>query len=52
MVKANRAVTEAVYESDAEDKKFEAPGITVYEFSDGKIQHQRIYYDKLSTVKQ
>lgn len=52
MVKENRAVTEAVYEGDFEGKKYEAPAITVYEFSDGKIQHMRIYYDKLSTVKE
>lgn len=52
MVKENRAVSEGVSEGDFEGKKFEAPGITVYEFSDGKIQHMRMYYDKLSIVKQ
>jgi ketosteroid isomerase-like protein len=52
MVKENRAVSEAVSEGDFEGKKFEAPGIVVYEFSDGKIQRMRMYYDKLSIVKQ
>jgi len=52
MVRENRAVTEAVYEGAFEGKKYEAPGIVVYEFSDGKIQRMRNYYDKLSVVKQ
>ena len=51
MVKENRAVSETVSEGDFEGKKFEAPGIVVYEFSDGNIQHMRLYYDKLSIVK-
>jgi len=52
MVKENRAVCESVSEGDFEGKKYEAPGITVYEFSDDKIQHMRLYYDKLSIVRQ
>jgi len=52
MVKENRAVSESVSEGEFEGKRFEAPGITVYEFSDDKIQHMRLYYDKLSIVKQ
>jgi len=52
MVKENRAVSEGLSEGDFEGKKYEAPSITVYEFSDSKIQHMRLYYDKLSIVKQ
>ena len=52
MVKENRAVSESVSEGDFEGKKYEAPGTTVYEFNDDKIQHMRLYYDKLSIVKQ
>lgn len=52
MVKDNRAVSESVSEGDFEGKKYEAPGTTVYEFNDDKIQQMRLYYDKLSIVKQ
>lgn len=52
MVKGNKAVSEGISEGDYEGKKFEVPGITVFEFSDGKIQHIRLFYDKLSMVKQ
>ena len=52
MVKGNRAVSEGVSEGDYEGKEYEVLSITVYEFSDDKIQHIRLFYDKLSMVKQ
>ncbi len=51
-VKGNRAVDEGVAESDYEGKKYEVLSITVYEFSDDKIQHIRLFYDKLTMLKQ
>lgn len=32
--------------------KYKALAIWVYEFSDDKIQHQRLVYDRLSMAKQ
>ena len=52
MVKGNKAVSEGISEADYVGKKFEGPGMTVFEFSNDKIQHIRLYYDKLSMVKQ
>jgi ketosteroid isomerase-like protein len=52
MVKGNRAVAEYVLQGSFEGKKYETPGMNVYEFSDGKIQHMRSYYDRLSAIKQ
>jgi hypothetical protein len=52
MVKENRAVSEALGEGLVEGKKYESLGITVFEFSDDKIQHIRLFYDKLSIIKQ
>ena len=52
MVKGNKAVSEGISEGDYEGKKFEEPGITVFEFSDDKIRHIRFFYDKLSIIKQ
>ena len=52
MVKGNKAVSEGISEGDYEGKKFEEPGITVFEFSNDKIQHIRLFYNKLSMVKQ
>ena len=52
MVKGNKAVTESVSEGTYEGKKYEVLSITVFEFSDDKIQHIRLFYDKLSMIKQ
>jgi len=52
MVKGNKAVDESISECEYEGKKVEVPGITVFEFNDGKIQHIRLFYDKLSVIKQ
>ena len=52
LVKGNKAVSEGISEGDYEGKTFEEPGITVFEFSDDKIQHIRLFYNKLSMVKQ
>jgi len=52
MVKGNKAVSEGISEGDYEGKKFEEPGITVFVFSNDKIQHIRLFYNKLSMVKQ
>jgi len=54
MVKGNKAVWEWVFEGSTSDGRRwrEIPGISVYEFSGEKIQQHRIYYDRLSTVKQ
>jgi ketosteroid isomerase-like protein len=52
MVKENRAVSEALGEGLVEGKKYESLGITVFEFSADKIQHIRLFYDKLSIIKQ
>lgn len=52
MEKGNKAVAEGVSEDKYEVKKYEAPGITVFELSDDKIRHIRFFYDKLSIIKQ
>jgi ketosteroid isomerase-like protein len=52
MVKENKAVAEDISEGEYEGKKYELPAVTVFEFSDDKIQHIRPYYDKLSIIKQ
>jgi len=52
MVKGNKAVSESVSEGTYEGKKYEMPSITVFEFTGDKIQHIRLYYDKLSITKQ
>jgi len=52
MVKGNGAVSESVSEGTYEGKKYEVLSITVFEFSNDKIQHIRLFYDKLSVIKQ
>ena len=52
IVKENVAVSEALGAGLVEGKKYESLGITVFEFSDDKIQHIRLFYDKLSVIKQ
>jgi ketosteroid isomerase-like protein len=52
IVKGNKAVSEALGEGLVEGKKYESLGITVFEFSDYKIQHIRLFYDKMSIIKQ
>ena len=52
-MQANKAVYEHVFEGTmAGSMKWRTPGMCVYEFSDGKIKHLRILYDRLSTAKQ
>lgn len=52
MVQGNKAVHEHIYESTTEGMKWQTPGTCVYEFSDEKIQHLRVLYDRLSIAKQ
>ena len=52
IAKENKAVTEDISEGWYEGKKYEILAITVFEFSDDKIQHIRLFYDKLSIIKQ
>jgi len=52
MVKGNRAVSESVSEGVFEGKRYEAPSIVVFEFTGDRIQHIRLYYDKLLITKQ
>ena len=54
MVKGNKAVWEWVFEGSTPDGRRcrEVPGITVFEFSGEKIQQHRLYFDRLSTLKQ
>jgi limonene-1,2-epoxide hydrolase len=52
IVKGNKAVTEDISEGLYEGKKYETLAVTVFEFSDDKIQHIRLFYDKLSIIKQ
>lgn len=52
IVKGNKAVTEDTSEGTYEGKKYEVMAITVFEFSGDKIQHIRLFYDKLSIIKQ
>lgn len=53
IVQANKAVYEHVFEGTmARSMKWRTPGMCVYEFSDGKIKHLRIPYDRLSIAKQ
>lgn len=52
MVKENRAIVEHILQGAFEDKKYETPAMNLHEFSDGKIQHMRSYYDRLSAIKQ
>jgi ketosteroid isomerase-like protein len=52
MVKENKAVTEDISEGWVEGKKYETLAVTVFEFSGDKIQHIRLFYDKLSIIKQ
>jgi len=52
MVKGNKAVHEHVFEGIYEGTKFELLTISVYEFSDEKIQQFRFYEDRLSLAKQ
>jgi len=52
IVKDNKAVTEDFSEGFYEGKKHETLAITEFEFSDDKIQHIRLFYDKPSIIKQ
>jgi len=52
IVKENKAVAEDIDEGWTEGKKFEMLAITVFEFSHDKIQHIRLFYDRLSIIKQ
>ena len=52
IVKENKAVAEDIDEGWFEGKKFEMLAISVFEFSNEKIQHIRLFYDRLSIIKQ
>jgi len=52
IVRENKAVAEGISEGLVEGKKFEMLAITVFEFSRDKIQHIRLFYDRLSITKQ
>jgi hypothetical protein len=52
MVKENKAVAEDMDEGWTEGKKFEMLVITVFEFNHDKIQHIRLFYDRLFIIKQ
>jgi len=54
MVKGNKAVWEWIFEGSTPDDRrcHEIPGITVFEFSGEKIQQRRLYFDRLSTLRQ
>jgi len=52
MVKENKAVTEGISEGWVEGKKYETLTVTVFEFNGDKIQHIRLFYDRLSIIKQ
>lgn len=52
IVKENKAVTEDISEGLYEGKKCQTLAVTVFELSDDKIQHIRLFYDKLSIIKQ
>ena len=52
IVKENKAVAEDIDEGWTEGKKFEMLAITVFEFNNDKIQHIRLFYDRLSIIKQ
>ena len=52
IVKENKAVAEGIDEGWVEGKKFEMLAITVFEFNHDKIQHIRLFYDRLSVIKQ
>jgi len=53
VVKGNKIFHELIVEGVTPDgRKFEIPGMDVYEISDGKIQQKRSFYDGLSIAKQ
>lgn len=53
VVKGNVAVWERVEEAVTSDgRRSEVPGVSVFEFSDDKIQQLRVYVDRLSVAKQ
>ena len=52
IVRENKAVAEDIDEGWTEGKKFEMLAISVFEFSNEKIQHIRLFYDRLSIIKQ
>jgi ketosteroid isomerase-like protein len=53
VVKGNKIFHELIVEGvTPEGRKFEIPGMDVYEISEGKIQQKRSFYDRLSVAKQ
>jgi len=54
MVKGNKALYEHIHEGSTPDGRRwrEIPAISVFEFSGGKIQQRRAYYDRLSMTEQ
>lgn len=52
VVKGNKAVWEYVFEGVTFDgRRYEVPGVCVYEFSGEKIQQHRAFYDRLTAAK-
>ena len=53
LVKGNKAVYEQTIEGvSAHRRTFEAPAISIFEFSDGKIQRYRTLCDRMTLGKQ
>lgn len=53
LVKGNKSFYESISENVTPDgRKFEIRAISVHEFSGDKIQHVRLFYDRLSIAKQ
>ena len=52
MVKGNKAVAESISEGWYEGKRYKIRGIVAFEFAGDRIQHIRLFYDKLSVIKQ
>lgn len=52
MLLGDKAVQEQVVAGTTEGMKWQAPAVSVYEFSDDKIQHLRCVYDRLSMLQQ
>lgn len=52
LVRGNKAIYEQLLEGTTEGREWRALCTCIYEFSEEKIQHQRIFYDRLSIDKQ
>jgi len=52
MVQGNKAVYEYMLRGTSGGLRWEVPAVCVYEFSGDRIQHHRVYYDRLVVAKQ